>query len=58
MVQEKFSLTTRKFVLENERGEQLYLVEVPLGSSLCMAKEQHFKVNIDEVFVLSFTDRS
>ena len=44
VVQEKFSLTSRKFDIESERGEVLYQVEVSLGSTLCMPKEFHFRV--------------
>lgn len=41
---EKFSFTSREFVIESERGEILYRVSVSLSSSLCMPKEHHFKV--------------
>ncbi|CRL04975.1 CLUMA_CG017996, isoform A [Clunio marinus] len=44
VVQEKFSITSREFVIENERGEALYVVNVSLGSSLCMDKEFHFPI--------------
>lgn len=44
IVQEQFSFTKREFVIESERGEILYRVIVTLGNSLCMPKEQHFRV--------------
>lgn len=44
VVQEQFSFSSREFAIESERGEILYRVSVTLGNSLCMAKEQHFRV--------------
>lgn len=51
IVQEQFSFNKREFVIESERGEILYRVVVSLGNSLCMAKEQHFRVrtSTDEI---------
>lgn len=45
VIQEKFSFTNRVFAIESERGEVLYQVSVSIGSSLCMPKEHHFRVN-------------
>lgn len=44
VVQEQYSFTSRDFVLENERGEILFRVSVTHGASMCMPKEQHFRV--------------
>lgn len=44
VVQERFSFSQREFVIESERGEILYSVNVSLGNSLCPPKEQHFRV--------------
>jgi hypothetical protein len=46
VIQEKFSLTCRKFDIENERGEVLYQTRISLGSSLCMSKEFAFRVSL------------
>jgi Scramblase len=46
---EKFSLSNRTFAIENERGEILYQIEVPLRSALCMPKEHHFRVSLDNL---------
>lgn len=44
VIQEQFSFKNREFAIESERGEILFRVTVSLGNSLCMAKEQHFRV--------------
>lgn len=46
IVQEQFSMSSREFVIESERGEILYKISIPLGNALCMPKEQHFRVKI------------
>lgn len=55
VVQERFSLSCRTFVIENAQGNDLYKIEVPFSSSLCMPKEYHFRVSSDELrFEVSF----
>lgn len=43
-VQEQFSFKDREFAVETERGEIIYRTSVALGNSLCMPKEQHFRI--------------
>lgn len=51
VIQEQYAITRREFVIESERGEILYRVFVSLGNSLCMPKEQHFRVlTADQTF--------
>lgn len=58
VIQEQFSFSGREFVIENERGEILFRINVSQGNSFCMPKEQHFKVrsfpNLEETVVFIF----
>lgn len=52
VVQEQYAFSKREFVIESERGQILYRVNVTLGNSWCGSKEQHFRViNVIERFV-------
>lgn len=44
VVQEQFAFKSREFAIESERGEILYRVSVAHSNSLCMPKEQHFRI--------------
>ncbi|KAG5668736.1 hypothetical protein PVAND_016663 [Polypedilum vanderplanki] len=44
IVQEKFSLTDRLFVIESERGQEMYKVRISFGHSICIPKEYHFRI--------------
>lgn len=55
VIQEQLSFTSREFVIESERGEILYQLSVPLKTSLCMPKEQHFRILTADVMMQSGT---
>lgn len=45
VIQEKFSVSERRIVIESERGQELYKVKIAFGHSICMPKEYHFRAS-------------